>query len=97
MRQHNYYVYIATNQTHTVLYIGMTNNLRRRISEHRNGAFSGFTRKYKVNKLIYYEHTTDVEAAIRREKQLKGWKREKKRKLIAHVNPNREDLPLGEA
>ena len=92
MRQHNYYVYMMTNRTHRVLYIGMTNNLDRRVSEHRSGEFPGFTRKYKANKLVYYEHYSEVECAIRREKQLKGWRREKKNELIESVNQNWNDL-----
>jgi putative endonuclease len=81
-----------TNRTHRVLYIGMTNNLERRVSEHQSGEFPGFTRKYKVNKLVYYEHYSEVECAIRREKQLKGWRRERKNQLIASENPKWGDL-----
>ena len=94
MQQHNYYVYIMTSRTHRVLYIGMTNSLHRRVSEHRAGAVPVFTKKYNVKKLVYYEHTTDVEAAIRREKQLKSWRREKKIQLIESENPTWNDLSL---
>ena len=67
-----YYVYILTNQGNTVLYIGVTNNLERRIYEHKNKLIDGFTKRYNVNKLVYYETTTDVKAAIEREKTLKN-------------------------
>lgn len=92
MRQHNYYVYINTNQRHTVLYIGVTNNLQRRSYEHKNKLISGFTKKYNVDKLVYYEYFTDIKAAITREKQLKGWLRKRKVELIEKNNPNWEDL-----
>ncbi|MBN1942155.1 MAG: GIY-YIG nuclease family protein [Phycisphaerae bacterium] len=92
MRDHNYYMYMMANRTNRVLYIGMTNNLERRVSEHQSGEFPGFTRKYKVNKLVYYEHYSEVESAIRREKQLKGWRREKKNQLIESMNPNWDNL-----
>ena len=74
-----YYVYILTNNNNTVLYTGVTNDLIRRVYEHKNHADpNSFTAKYKVEKLIYFEETTDVKAAIEREKQIKGWKRDKK-------------------
>ena len=88
----NYWVYIMTNASRTVLYIGMTNNLARRISQHRAGEGSSFTKKYRTTLLVYYEHTTEVEAAIRREKQLKGWTRIKKAKRIEANNPEWNDL-----
>jgi putative endonuclease len=71
MRNHNYYVYILTNDSGT-LYIGITNDLERRVSEHEQGLIKGFTKKYQCHKLIYYEHYTDVHNAIAREKQLKN-------------------------
>ena len=74
------------------MYIGVTNDLERRIYEHKNKIIEGFTKKYNVNKLVYYEQTTDVEAAIEREKQLKGWKREKKNNLVETINPEWRDL-----
>ncbi len=83
-----YYVYILTNQGNTVLYIGVTNNLERRIYEHKNKLIDGFTKRYNVNKLVYYETTTDVKAAIEREKTLKKWARVKK---IALINQNNSD------
>ena len=74
------------------MYIGVTNDLERRIYEHKNKIIEGFTKKYNVNKLVYYEQTTDVEAAIEREKQLKGWKRERKNNLVETINPEWRDL-----
>lgn len=87
-----YYVYLLTNQTHRVLYVGITNNLQRRLFEHRQGLIDGFTKKYKVYKLIYFETTTDVRVAIAREKQIKGWTRAKKNTLIATLNAEWKDL-----
>jgi len=87
-----YYVYILSNWNNKVLYIGVTNNLERRIYEHKNKLIEGFTEKYNVNKLVYFEEAIDVNCAIRREKQLKGWRREKKNELIESVNPKWEDL-----
>lgn len=75
-----------------MLYTGVTNNLERRLWEHRNKINKGFTEKYKVSKLVYYEDTGDIKAAIEREKQIKGWKREKKNMLIATMNPAWKDL-----
>lgn len=86
-----YYVYIMTNRSRT-LYIGITNDLNRRVYEHRQGLVEGFTKKYKIDQLIYYEETPDVRAAISREKQIKGWLRNKKIALIEHENPEWEDL-----
>ena len=74
------------------LYIGMTNNLERRVWAHKNGTGSQFTREYKINRLVYFETTTDVNAAIAREKQLKNWSRRKKIKLINSMNPKWQDL-----
>ena len=87
-----YYVYMITNKYNTTLYIGVTNNLVRRIYEHKNKLVEGFSAKYNLNKLIYYEVTTDVESAINREKQLKNYSRAKKEKLIKDFNPNKNDL-----
>ena len=91
MRQHNYYLYIVTNRSGT-LYTGMTNDLVRRMNEHRAGELEGFTKKYNITRLVYFEHTTDVTVAIAREKQIKGWRRDKKIKLIEKMNPNWRDL-----
>ena len=86
-----YYVYIMTNSLSTVLYIGMTNNLERRVWEHRHKLVPGFTSKYNVNKLVYFEETSDVREAIYREKQLKGWTRARKAQLVATMNPEWQD------
>ena len=90
-----YYVYMLTNWTNGVLYIGTTNNLERRINEHRSGATKGFTKQYNLKKLVYYEECNDVNAAIAREKQLKNWNREKKDKLVETLNPEWKDLADG--
>ena len=89
----NYYVYILTNPSHTVLYIGVTRDLVRRVYEHKHHTDpNSFTAKYNATKLIYYECATDVKAAIEREKQLKNWSRKKKDILIDKMNPERKDL-----
>ncbi len=87
-----YYVYILTNRFDRVLYIGVTNDLNKRLNEHLQATQGSFTAKYKVNKLVYYETYSNIEDAIAREKQLKGWRREKKLHLITSVNPNFEPL-----
>ena len=87
-----YYVYILTNKRNTVLYTGVTNDLQRRVYEHREKLISGFTKKYKVYKLVYYEETESIEAAILREKQIKGGSRQKKIDLIVRMNPQWRDL-----
>ena len=87
-----YYVYMITNWNNRVLYIGVTNDLERRLYEHRNHLVDGFTSKYNVYKLVYYETTNDVYAALSREKQLKGWTRAKKNALVAQMNPAWIDL-----
>ena len=92
MRQ--YYVYIMTNGVRT-LYIGVTNDLTRRVYEHRQKLADGFTNKYNITMLVHYEVTTDVQSAIAREKQLKGWRRSKKVDLIERVKPAWVDLSLG--
>ena len=86
------YVYIMSNKTNTVVYIGVTNNLQRRIYEHKNELYEGFTKKYKLHKLVYFEECIDINDAILREKQLKGWKRVKKNALIETINPEWIDL-----
>ena len=90
----NYYVYLLTNWDNKVMYIGITNNLERRIYEHKNKLIQGFTKKYNLNKLVYYEETNDVNAAIAREKEIKKWRREKKNNLADNVNPEWKDLSL---
>ena len=87
-----YYVYILTNKYNTVVYTGVTNNLERRLYEHRNHLVGGFTKRYNLNKLVYFETTSDVDSAIEREKQIKGWKRDRKNALIESVNPQWNDL-----
>ena len=91
-QDYNFWVYIVTNEQESVLYVGMTNDLARRITEHRAGEIPGFTADYRCSKLIYYEHCTDVPEAIAREKQLKKWSRSKKVALIATMNPRWNDL-----
>lgn len=87
-----YYIYILTNKTNRVLYIGVTNNLPRRLYEHQNKLIDGFTKRYNLNKLVYFEEYSEIEMAIAREKQLKGWVRRKKNDLIESVNPSWNDL-----
>jgi putative endonuclease len=84
---HNYFVYIMTNKHKNVLYIGVTNDIERRIYEHETGEYKGFTKKYNCHYLVYYEHFTFIEHAIEREKEIKKWRREKKDKLIMSFNP----------
>ena len=91
-RDYNFWVYIVTNLHESVFYVGMTNDLARRVSEHRSGEVPGFTSVYRCRKLIYYEHCTHVQDAIAREKQLKKWSRQKKLALIATLNPRWRDL-----
>ncbi len=88
----NYYVYILANWNNKVIYTGITNNLKRRVYEHKNNMVEGFTKRYKVHKLVYFDETSDVRAAIEREKQIKGWRREKKNELIESFNPEWKDL-----
>ena len=88
----SYYTYIMTNQSNTTLYIGVTNNIECRALEHIEGFGAAFTSKYKINKLVYFERYTEVLDAIKREKQLKGWKREKKVMLINQMNPEWNNL-----
>ena len=87
-----YYTYILTNKYNEVLYIGVTNDLARRVAEHRSGMIPGFTQKYNCHKLVYYEEYSEVEMAIAREKQLKKWSRPKKDTLIATMNKEWEVL-----
>lgn len=88
-----YYVYIMSSTSNYTIYTGVTNNLVRRVYEHRTGADpDGFTTKYAVKKLVYYESTHDVLSAIEREKQIKSWSRTKKNTLIAGINPAWRDL-----
>ncbi len=86
------YVYFLTNWTNAVLYIGVTSHLERRMAEHRSKTLPGFTARYNLNKLVYYEYAPEIAAAIAREKQLKKWSRFKKNALVAKVNPQWHDL-----
>ena len=87
-----YYVYILSNWCDSVLYIGVTSNLPKRLYEHKNHVVPGFTNKYNVEKLVYFETTSNVRAALEREEQLKKWRREKKNELISGANPTWCDL-----
>ena len=86
-----YYVYIMTN-TNGTLYTGMTNNLQRRVYEHKNKLISGFTKKYNITRLVYYEETGDVQTALKREKEIKKWRRSLKLELVRSTNPTWRDL-----
>ncbi|MFA6554511.1 MAG: GIY-YIG nuclease family protein [Candidatus Paceibacterota bacterium] len=87
-----YYVYILTNDKNGTLYIGVTNDLRRRLHEHKNNLVKGFTEKYSIHKLVWYECTNSIDSAIQREKQLKKWNRRWKIRLIEETNPIWKDL-----
>ena len=88
----DYYVYILSNKTNTTLYIGVTNDLERRLYEHKNHLIKGFSSRYNITKLVYFETTSDVYSAIEREKQLKGKTRAKKNVIIETMNPDWHDL-----
>ncbi len=91
MQNRNFYVYIMSNEWLTI-YIGVTNNLQRRVNEHKAGELPGFTRRHSINRLVHVEHFTDIRFAIAREKELKGWKRFRKVQLIRSTNPEWRDL-----
>lgn len=91
-RMKTYFVYIISNESNRVLYIGVTSDLVRRIYEHKNKLFDGFSSKYNLNKLVYFETTDCIASAIEREKQLKNWKRSYKDNLIQKNNPLYNDL-----
>ncbi len=88
----SFFVYMVTNQARTVLYIGVTNELNRRVWEHQNGYISGFTKKYNCDRLVYFDNFPEPTAAIAREKQLKGWTRAEKNALVDTLNPSWADL-----
>ena len=88
----SYYVYILASKRNGTLYIGVTNDLVRRIYEHRNGLVEGFTKKYSVHMLVYYERCENIETAIQREKRLKVWHRNWKTRIIEEANPDWKDL-----
>jgi|SRR4030043_22903 len=90
-----YYVYLLTNWNNKVIYVGITNELTRRIYKHKNKMIKGFTEKYNVKKLVYFEETQDINTAIEREKEIKKWRREKKNRLVNSMNPNWDDLSSG--
>lgn len=87
-----YYVYIITNRTNRVLYTGVTNNIERRMYEHKNKKIPGFTEKYNLNKLVYYQSFSTINDAIAAEKKIKGWRRSRKIVLIREMNPDWDDL-----
>ena len=90
----NYYVYILTSESGT-LYTGMTNNLERRVYQHKNKLVEGFTKKYNVTRLAYYEETSDVQTALAREKEIKKWRRSTTVDRIKTINPKGQDLSAG--
>jgi putative endonuclease len=91
-RDHRYYVYVLASERNGTLYIGVTNNIVRRVYEHREGLVEGFTRQYAVKQLVHFEEYSDVQLAIQREKRLKKWKRDWKMRLIEKSNPDWVDL-----
>lgn len=93
--KNQYYIYILANKRNGTLYIGVTSNLVKRVYEHKNNIIEGFSKKYNIHKLVYYEITNDIESAIRREKQLKKWNRKWKINLIENSNPEWIDLYFG--
>ncbi|MFA5360537.1 MAG: GIY-YIG nuclease family protein [Candidatus Paceibacterota bacterium] len=93
MFEKQYYIYILTNKSNT-LYVGITNDLVRRLYEHKNKLMPGFTKKYNIDKLIYYEVFDDPQVAIQREKEIKGWTRKKKVELIKRMNPGFRELEM---
>ena len=93
--KNQYYIYILANKRNGTLYIGVTSNLVKRVYEHKNNIIKGFTKKYNIHKLVYYEITDDIESAIRREKQLKKWNRKWEMNLIENSNPEWIDLYFG--
>jgi putative endonuclease len=94
MLNKNYYIYLLTNWNNTVMYIGVTNDLVRRLYEHKNKLYDGFTKKYNLNKLVYFELFFDINEAVKREKEIKKWRRDKKNKLVESINPEWRDLGL---
>ena len=92
MLSKQYYIYIITTELNTVLYVGVTNDLKRRVFEHKNHLVEGFTNRYRIEKLVYYETCADINSAISREKKIKKWLRRKKVELIQAKNPDWHDL-----
>ena len=91
--ERQYYVYILTNKSRT-LYVGVTGDLQKRLHQHKEKSIEGFTKRYNITMLVYYEVTADVHSALAREKEIKGWRRNKKVALIESVNPEWKDLSL---
>ena len=89
-----YYTYILANKRNGTLYIGVTDDLKRRVFEHKNNLIDGFTKKYSVHQLVYFEETSNINSAIQREKHLKGWNREWKLRIIEENNPRWNDLAV---
>ena len=96
MRNHNYFVYILTNRPNGTLYIGVTNNLTRRLFEHRQGTANSFARRYNCNHLVWFEHHSEITQAILREKRIKKWNRTWKVQLIEAANPTWDDLAVAQ-
>jgi putative endonuclease len=94
-KENRYYVYLLTNKNDKVMCVGVTSDLKRRVYEHKNKLIPGFTERYNVNKLVYFEETRDIRAAIVREKEIKKWHREKKNNLVVFANPKWKDLSEG--
>ena len=92
--QKRFYVYLLINWNNKVMYVGVTNDLHRRLYEHKNKLVKGFTEKYNVDKLVYFEETDDVISALAREKEIKKWRREKKDNLVLSINPEWKDLSV---
>jgi putative endonuclease len=91
----HFYVYLLTNWNNQVMYVGVINDLIRRVYEHKHNQLAGFTAKYNLNKLVYFEETMDIKSALLREKQIKKWRREKKNRLVEEMNPGWVDLSEG--
>jgi putative endonuclease len=87
-----FFVYMVSNRSRVVLYTGVTNDLERRVCEHKDGTVKGFTQQYKLDRLVYYENYGDIREAITREKEIKGWRRERKNSLVRTLNPLWKDL-----
>lgn len=91
-RLQEHQIYIITNQRHTIFYTGISNNLKRRIWQHKHGLINGFTKKYNIDKLVYYESCLSKVVAAKREKEIKGWIKQKKINLVKTINPEFKDL-----
>ena len=96
MREYHFFVYILTSYNGNAMYIGVTNDLVRRVFQHKSGLIEGFTKQYRVHKLVYFEQFEDVHAALEREKQLKKWSRTKKNGLVETANPEWKEILLSD-